>query len=513
MDFDMSKFRNFIPTTSFYYDGIVWDGSIDYDQDGLSLPIYPEVIPKDHPIIKNTVDYMDTLSKSLAFKAWAQFVLGCRILDITPSITLKEEDDGNHTTNMMMVCSTSTNTGEVYQGPISTSDNPMEYQYRMHFGKVASINALPAREGIPPLSVTILRMDCRAIPSNKRGGMFSRVEGEVLLDSSSPNVYHSRSFENVLEHLKSIILPTIALRIKGFYTERVYTHDQEIDHWTFSFKIKEFFDRTRRYNRYCLLEFSAVRNITMDGIEFAPFVIRSGNDISSHDCLLWKFPYNKDTKIEELMDDTYTYMTIANRINNASIPYTEKKWVMCGAPARQADQIKDNALFDNYRCIFCNESGGSYIFFHGNYKEKSKEERNKEGSPYIFTKMRRVPLSRVRYYKEGVVGTNYYIPSDSVNKKEFQNFEMLSDFWLPGKDKSKEEIVSYLKKVQYELVKIQKAHPEWAMVSLQGVELVDPHNIAITYGFRENISVMTDMILSGELEKYSVMWLSKPMST
>lgn len=507
MNFDMNTFRNYIPMTSFYYDRIIWDGSIDYDQDGLLLPIYPKVIPKDHPITENTVDYMDTLSKSLAFKAWAQFILGCRILDIVPSITLKEEEDGNHITNIMMVCSLSTNTGEIYQGPISTSDNPMEYQYRMHFGKIASINALPAREGILPLTVTILRMDCRAIPSIKRGGMFSRVEGEVLLDSFFPYLYHSKSFENVLEHLKSLILSTVSLRIKGFYTEKAYTHDQEIDHWTFSFRIKEFFDRTKRYSQYCLLEFSAVRNITIDGIEFAPFVIRSGNDISSHDCLLWKFPYDKDTKIDEITDDTYTYMTIANRINNASIPYSEKKWILCGAPARKGDQIKDNALFDNYRCIFCNESGGSYIFFHGNYKEKSKEERD------IVTKMRRVPLSRMKYYKKGVVGTNYYIPSDSINKKEFVNFEMLSDFWLPGKDKSKDEIVSYLKRVQYELLKIQKEHPEWNMVSIQGVELVDPHSIAITYGFRENIAVMTDMILSGELEKYSVMWVSKPMST
>lgn len=510
MDFDM--LRKIIPSSSIYFDYIVWDASIGYDQDSLSLPIYPEMIPKDHPITKNTVDYMDELSKSLAFKAWAQFTLGCDILDITPSITMKEEDDGNHTTNMMMVCSASTNTGEVYQGPISTSDNPVEYQYRMHFGKVASINALPAKEGIDPLSVVVLRMDCRAIPSVKRGDMFSRVEGEVLLESSSPKLYHMKAFDTVLEHLKNVILPTVSLRLKGFYKDQSYTHDQEINHWSFSFRIKEIFDKTKKYDKYCLLEFSAVRNITMDGIEFAPFVIRSGNDISSHDCLLWKFPYNKDAKIEEFMDDTYTYMTIANRINNASIPYSEKKWIMCGAPSTWKDQIRDNPLFDNYRCIFCNESGGSYIFFYGNYKEKSKAERNKEGSPYLYTKMCRVPFSRMKYYKEGVIGCNYYIPSDSVNKKEFDNFEMLSDFWLPSKDKPKEEIVFYLKKVQYELIKIQKAHPEWNMISIQGIELVDPHSVAITYGFHENIALVTDMILSGELEKFSVMWLSKPRS-
>ena len=50
------------------------------------------------------------------------------------------------------------------------------------------------------------------------------------------------------------------------------------------------------------------------------------------------------------------------------------------------------------------------------------------------------------------------------------------------------------------------------MISIQGIELVDPHSVAITYGFHENIALVTDMVLSGELVKFSVMWLSKPGS-
>lgn len=492
----------------FSFDNVTWmnDGE---SPSSIEIPVYPIEIPTNHPIVTNTLDYLDTLSNSLAFKAWCAVNIDRDIFSIVPSVKIKKDEDHSKT-DISMVCNTLSCQdiellSRTYESPISAMDGILENQYHIHTGKLGEMTGI-TQDGKNTVTVNIMYLDCRAIPSVKRGGMFSRVEGEVALFASNSNIYHIQSFDMILNNLKDIILMAVNSRIKGFYTQKSYTHDQEIDHWSISYKI----EKMTMLSSYCVLKFMVIRNITMDGIEFNPYLIRPlAENEHSHNSLFWKIPSND--KFPERPFSNYISLTISNRVTNASIPYMDKRWIIALNPLDGISEMNNNiedSVFSKMQLVFINNDCHGNIFFCGNYKEKTTKEAQDEKSNYTYTKMVPIPFSRLQYLKHGVFGTNYKVYPNSVNIKAFKNFTMLSDFWLPNKSKPKDAISRYLHAIQLELVKIRNKHPNWYMLPLQGVELHDANPMPINYDLHEGNKLLTDMILSGEIEKYSIMWIS-----
>lgn len=528
---------------TFVYDGVIWTK----DKEDNSHFRFRGHIPNTehimgHEFSNDTLNYVDKLTKSDAFKAWMGCAVHGFVQNLTPIVMMDQSEkdtDGNYTLNSVsFLGAVSPHDGDYTVADIPTRKlgNPIVY----YFDFPKSANPIMELQDLHGNSCSIDIVGGRAkITKSDRSPLFNIVEGNIKISSASAAFFYLSPMDIVLKHIEKQIIKFLSTKIEGLIPHLKYPSGKnETDMWNKEFYFEddpvpdvtdtdvndedEFISKMFSMfsgKKEIQINFRFVRSITMDGYYIHPYKVigsdgnpnvgslnvttRSKNRYSLSP-LNWVYPPEADLDLRDMyywnIASRFTNMDTRGYENEFKIPYVIIERENFDPPAEMTSAT-------TFTPIHFAEDTPSIIYYTGSKHKATKLDARRDdkiGDIYI-------PIKKKFFcwYKELLpyqLNGNVFELKDPFTRKWCDHFDSIVDIHIP-KSLNDEELRFYIQNIENYMNERLQADSNLDYLIVQGYDLLRlPLDSSYEDTKNPRIDCMVDMVRSGELSSYTIFW-------
>ena len=528
---------------TFVYDGVIWTK----DKEDNSHFRFRGHIPNTehimgHEFSNDTLNYVDKLTKSDAFKAWMGCAVHGFVQNLTPIVMMDQSEkdaDGNYTLqSVSFLGAVSPHDGDYTVADIPTRKlgNPIVYYFE--FPK--SANPIVELKDLHGNSCSIDIVGGQAkITKSDRSPLFNIIEGNIKIASASAAFFYLSPMDIVLKHIEKQIIKFLSTKIEGLIPHLEYPSGKnESDMWNKEFYFEddpvpdvtdtdvndedEFISKMfSLFNgkKEIQINFRFVRSITMDGYYIHPYKVigsdgnpnvgslqvttRSKNRYSLSP-LNWVYPPEADLDLRDMY-----YWNIASRFTNMDtrvyenefkIPYVIFERGIFDPPAEMTSG-------NTFTPIHFAEDTPSIIYYTGAKHTATKLDARRDDKIRDFY----IPIKKkfLGWYRELLpyqLSGNVFELKDPITRKWCDHFDSIVDIHIP-KNLNDEELRFYIQNIENYMNERLQADSNLDYLIVQGYDLLRlPLDSSYEDTKNPRIDCMVDMVRSGELNRYTILW-------
>lgn len=528
---------------TFVYDGVIWTK----DKEDNSHFRFRGHIPNTehimgHEFSNDTLNYVDKLTKSDAFKAWMGCAVHGFVQNLTPIVMMDQSEkdtDGNYTLNSVsFLGAVSPHDGDYTVADIPTRKlgNPIVY----YFDFPKSANPIMELQDLHGNSCSIDIVGGRAkITKSDRSPLFNIVEGNIKISSASAAFFYLSPMDIVLKHIEKQIIKFLSTKIEGLIPHLKYPSGKnETDMWNKEFYFEddpvpdvtdtdvndedEFISKMFSMfsgKKEIQINFRFVRSITMDGYYIHPYKVigsdgnpnvgslhvttRSKNQYSLSP-LNWVYPPEADLDLRDMY-----YWNIASRFTNMDTRVYENEFKIPYVIIEREnfDPPAEMTSANAFTPIHFAEDTPSIIYYAGSKHKATKLDARRDdkiGDIYI-------PIKKkfFGWYKELLpyqLNGNVFELKDPFTRKWCDHFDSIVDIHIP-KSLNDEELCFYIQNIENYMNERLQADSNLDYLIVQGYDLLRlPLDSSYEDTKNPRIDCMVDMVRSGELSRYTIFW-------
>lgn len=528
---------------TFVYDGVIWTK----DKEDNSHFRFRGHIPNTehimgHEFSNDTLNYVDKLTKSDAFKAWMGCAVHGFVQNLTPIVMMDQSEkdtDGNYTLNSVsFLGAVSPHDGDYTVADIPTRKlgNPIVY----YFDFPKSANPIMELQDLHGNSCSIDIVGGRAkITKSDRSPLFNIVEGNIKISSASAAFFYLSPMDIVLKHIEKQIIKFLSTKIEGLIPHLKYPSGKnETDMWNKEFYFEddpvsdvtdtdvndedEFISKMFSMfsgKKEIQINFRFVRSITMDGYYIHPYKVigsdgnpnvgslhvttRSKNQYSLSP-LNWVYPPEADLDLRDMY-----YWNIASRFTNMDTRVYENEFKIPYVIIEREnfDPPAEMTSATTFTPIHFAEDTPSIIYYTGSKHKATKLDARRDdkiGDIYI-------PIKKkfFGWYKELLpyqLNGNVFELKDPFTRKWCDHFDSIVDIHIP-KSLNDEELRFYIQNIENYMNERLQADSNLDYLIVQGYDLLRlPLDSSYEDTKNPRIDCMVDMVRSGELSRYTIFW-------
>lgn len=528
---------------TFVYDGVIWTK----DKEDNSHFRFRGHIPNTehimgHEFSNDTLNYVDKLTNSDAFKAWMGYAVHGFVQNLTPIVMMDQSEkdaDGNYTLqSVSFLGAVSPHDGDytVVDIPTRKLGNPIVYYFE--FPK--SANPIVELKDLHGNSCGIDIVGGHAkITKSDRYPLFNIIEGNIKISSESSAFFYLSPMDIVLKHIEKQIIKFLSTKIEGLIPHLNYPSGKnESDMWNKEFYFEddpvpditdEDVDNEDKFiskmfslfsgKKEIQINFRFVRSITMDGYYIHPYkVIGSDGNPNvgslqvttrpknrySLSPLNWVYPPEADLDLRDMY-----YWNIASRFTNMDtrvyenefkIPYVIFERGIFDPPAEMTSG-------NTFTPIHFAEDTPSIIYYTGaKYKATKLNERRDYKIRDFYIPIKKKFLG---WYKELLpyqLTGNVFQLKDPITRKWCDHFDSIVDIHIP-KSLNDEELRFYIQNIENYMNERLQADSNLDYLIVQGYDLLRlPLDSSYEDTKNPRIDCMVDMVRSEELNRYTILW-------
>ena len=528
---------------TFVYDGVIWTK----DKEDNSHFRFRGHIPNTehimgHEFSNDTLNYVDKLTKSDAFKAWMGCAVHGFVQNLTPIVMIDQSEkdaDGNYTLqSVSFLGAVSPHDGDytVVDIPTRKLGNPIVYYFEFPKSATPIVELKDLHGNSCGIDIT---GGHAKITKSDRSPLFNIIEGNIKISSATAAFFYLSPMDIVLKHIEKQIIKFLSTKIEGLIPHLDYPSGKnETDMWNKEFYFEEdpvpdvtdtdvndedeFI--TKMFSMFngkkeIQINFRFVRSITMDGYYIHPYkvigsdgnpnvgslqvTIRPKNQYSLSP-LNWVYPPEADLDLRDMY-----YWNIASRFTNMDtrvyenefkIPYVIFERGIFDPPAEMTSG-------NTFTPIHFAEDTPSIIYYTGaKYKATKLNER-------LDYKIRDfyIPIKKkfLGWYKELLpyqLNGNVFELKNPITRKWHDHFDSIVDIHIP-KNLNDEELRFYIQNIENYMNERLQADSNLDYLIVQGYDLLRlPLDSSYEDTKNPRIDCMVDMVRSGELNRYTILW-------
>lgn len=528
---------------TFVYDGVVWTK----DKEGDSHFRFRGHIPShgyivNHEFVSDTLNYVDKLTKSDAFKAWMGCAVHGFVQNLTPIVMMdqsEKDSDGNYTLHSVsFLGAVAPHDGDYTAVDIPTRKLGNQIVYYFDFPK--SANPIMELEDLHGNSCSIDIVGGHAkITKSDRSPLFNIIEGNIKIASASAAFFYLSPMDIVLKHIEKQIIKFLPTKIEGLIPYLKYPSGKnETDMWNKEFYFEddpvpdvtdtdvndedEFISKMFSMfsgKKEIQINFRFVRSITMDGYYIHPYKVigsdgnpnvgslhvttRSKNQYSLSP-LNWVYPPEADLDLRDMY-----YWNIASRFTNMDTRVYENEFKIPYVIIEREnfDPPAEMTSATTFTPIHFAEDTPSIIYYTGSKHKATKLDARRDdkiGDIYI-------PIKKkfFGWYKELLhyqLNGNVFELKDPFTRKWCDHFDSIVDIHIP-KSLNDEELRFYIQNIENYMNERLQADSNLDYLIVQGYDLLRlPLDSSYEDTKNPRIDCMVDMVRSGELNRYTILW-------
>ena len=528
---------------SFVYDGVIWTkdkGDDSHFRFRGHIPNTEHIM--DHEFANDPLNYVDKLTNSDAFKAWMGCAVHGFVQNLTPIVMMDQSEkdvDGNYTLHSVsFLGAVSPHDGDYAVVDIPTRKLGNQIVYYFDFPK--SANPIVELKDLHGNSCGIDIVGGHAkITKSDRSPLFNIIEGNIKITSATAAFFYLSPMDIVLKHIEKQIIKFLSAKIEGLIPHLVYPSGKnETDMWNTEFyfeddPVPDVTDAdaddedetiTKMFSMFgekkeIQINFRFVRSITMDGYYIHPYKVigSDGNpnvgslhvttrskDRYSLSPLNWVYPPEADLDLRDMY-----YWNIASRFTNMDtrvyenefkIPYVIFERKMFDPPAEMTSA-------NTFTPIHFAEDTPSIIYYTGAKHKATKLNERREDKIRDFY----IPIKKkfLGWYREllpyQLNGTVFEL-KDPITRKWHDHFDSIVDIHIP-KNLNDEELRFYIQNIENYMNERLQADSNLDYLIVQGYDLLRlPLDSSYEDTKNPRIDCMVDMVRSGELDRYTILW-------
>lgn len=528
---------------TFVYDGVVWTK----DKEDNRHFRFRGHIPShgyigNHEFVSDTLNYVDKLTKSDAFKAWMGCAVHGFVQNLTPIVMMDQSEkdaDGNYTLqSVSFLGAVSPHDGDytVVDIPTRKLGNPMVYYFE--FPK--SANPIVELKDLHGNSCSIDIVGGQAkITKSDRSPLFNIIEGNIKISSASSAFFYLSPMDIVLKHIEKQIIKFLSTKIEGLIPHLKYPSGKnETDMWNKEFYFEddpvpdvtdadvndedEFISKMfSLFNgkKEIQINFRFVRSITMDGYYIHPYKVigsdgnpnvgslnvttRSKNRYSLSP-LNWVYPPEADLDLRDMY-----YWNIASRFTNMDTRVYENEFKIPYVIIEREnfDPPAEMTSANTFTPIHFAEDTPSIIYYTGaKHKATKLDARRDDKIRDIY-----IPIKKkfFGWYKELLpyqLSGSVFELKDPITRKWHDHFDSIVDIHIP-KSLNDEELRFYIQNIENYMNERLQADSNLDYLIVQGYDLLRlPLDSSYEDTKNPRIDCMVDMVRSEELNRYTILW-------
>ena len=528
---------------TFVYDGVIWTK----DKEDNSHFRFRGHIPNTehimgHEFSNDTLNYVDKLTKSDAFKAWMGCAVHGFVQNLTPIVMMDQSEkdaDGNYTLqSVSFLGAVSPHDGDYTVADIPTRKlgNPIVYYFE--FPK--SANPIVELKDLHGNSCSIDIVGGQAkITKSDRSPLFNIIEGNIKISSESSAFFYLSPMDIVLKHIEKQIIKFLSTKIEGLIPHLEYPSGKnETDMWNKEFYFEEdpvpdvtdtdvndedeFISKMfSLFNgkKEIQINFRFVRSITMDGYYIHPYKVigsdgnpnvgslqvttRSKNQYSLSP-LNWVYPPEADLDLRDMY-----YWNIASRFTNMDTQVYENEFKIPYVIIEREtfDPPAEMTSGNTFTPIHFAEDTPSIIYYTGSKHTASKLNERLDYKIRDFY----IPIKKkfLGWYKELLpyqLNGNVFELKNPITRKWHDHFDSIVDIHIP-KNLNDEELRFYIQNIENYMNERLQADSNLDYLIVQGYDLLRlPLDSFYEDTKNPRIDCMVDMVRSGELNRYTILW-------
>ena len=529
---------------TFVYDGVIWTK----DKEDNSHFRFRGHIPNTehimgHEFSNDTLNYVDKLTKSDAFKAWMGCAVHGFVQNLTPIVMMDQSEkdaDGNYTLqSVSFLGAVSPHDGDytVVDIPTRKLGNPIVYYFE--FPK--SANPIVELKDLHGNSCSIDIVGGQAkITKSDRSPLFNIIEGNIKIASASAAFFYLSPMGIVLKHIEKQIIKFLSTKIEGLIPHLEYPSGKnESDMWNKEFYFEddpvpditdtdvnnedEFISKMFSMfsgKKEIQINFRFVRSITMDGYYIHPYKVigsdgnpnvgslqvttRSKNQYSLSP-LNWVYPPEADLDLRDMY-----YWNIASRFTNMDTRVYENEFKIPYVIIEREnfDPPAEMTSANTFTPIHFAEDTPSIIYYTGAKYKATKPDATR--SDYKIRDFY-IPIKKkfLGWYKELLpyqLTGNVFVLKDPITRKWCDHFDSIVDIHIP-KNLNDEELRFYIQNIENYMNERLQADSNLDYLIVQGYDLLRlPLDSSYEDTKNPRIDCMVDMVRSGELNRYTILW-------
>ena len=528
---------------TFVYDGVIWTK----DKEDNSHFRFRGHIPNTehimgHEFANDTLNYVDKLTNSDAFKAWMGCAVHGFVQNLTPIVMMDQSEkdaDGNFTLqSVSFLGAVAPHDGDYIVADIPTRKlgNPIVY----YFDFPKSANPIMELEDLHGNSCSIDIVGGHAkITKSDRSPLFNIIEGNIKIASASAAFFYLSPMDIVLKHIEKQIIKFLPTKIEGLIPHLKYPSGKnETDMWNKEFYFEddpvpdvtdtdvndedEYISKMFSMisgKKEIQINFRFVRSITMDGYYIHPYKVigsdgnpnvgslnvttRSKNRYSLSP-LNWVYPPEADLDLRDMY-----YWNIASRFTNMDTRVYENEFKIPYVIIEREnfDPPAEMTSATTFTPIHFAEDTPSIIYYTGSKHKATKLDARRDdklGDIYI-------PIKKkfFGWYKELLpyqLNGNVFELKDPITRKWCDHFDSIVDIHIP-KNLNDEELRFYIQNIENYMNERLQADSNLDYLIVQGYDLLRlPLDSSYEDTKNPRIDCMVDMVRSGELNRYTILW-------
>ena len=529
---------------TFVYDGVVWTKDKEDETHFRFRGHIPSNygIIHDHEFINDTLGYVDKLTKSDAFKAWMGCAVHGFVQNLTPVVMMDQTEkdaDGDYTLHSVsFLGAVAPKSGDLAVVDIPTRKMGNQIVYYFDFPK--SSNPVVELKDLSGNSCSIDITGGHAkITKSDRSPLFNIIEGNIKLTSESAAFFYLSPMDIILKHIENQIIKFLSTNIEGLIPHLDYpSGKKEVDMWNKEFYFEEdpvpdvsdedddedaviskmlsMFSGKKEIQ----INFRFVRSITMDGYNIHPYKIigSDGNpnvgslnvttrskDRYSLSPLNWIYPPEADLDLRDMyywnIASRFTNMDTRTYENEFKIPYVIIERKTFDPPA---EMTSANA----FTPIHFSEDTPSIIYYTGSkYKATKPDATRRDYKIHDFY----IPIKKkfLGWYKELLpyqLSGNVFELKDPITRKWCDHFDSIVDIHIP-KNLNDDELRFYIQNIESYMNERLQTDSNLDYLIVQGYDLLRlPLDSSYEDTKNPRIDCMVDMVRSGELNRYTILW-------
>lgn len=526
---------------TFVYDGVIWTK----DKEDNSHFRFRGYIPShgyigNHEFVSDTLNYVDKLTKSDAFKAWMGCAVHGFVQNLTPIVMMdqsEKDSDGNYTLHSVsFLGAVAPHDGDYTVVDIPTRKLGNQIVYYFDFPK-SSTPIVELKDMIGNSCGIDITGGHAKITKSDRAPLFNIIEGNIKITSASVGVFYISPMDIVIKHIGKIIIKFLSKQIEGLIPHLDYPSGKmEADMWNKEFyfeddpvpDVTDADDALESISKMFSLfsgkkeiqiNFRFVRSITMDGYYIHPYKVigsdgnpnvgslqvttRSKNQYSLSP-LNWVYPPEADLDLRDMY-----YWNIASRFTNMDTRVYENEFKIPYVIIEREnfDPPAEMTSATTFTPIHFAEDTPSIIYYTGSKHKATKLDARRDdkiGDIYI-------PIKKkfFGWYKELLpyqLNGNVFELKDPFTRKWHDHFDSIVDIHIP-KSLNDEELRFYIQNIENYMNERLQADSNLDYLIVQGYDLLRlPLDSSYKDTKNPRIDCMVDMVRSGELSRYTIFW-------
>ena len=526
---------------TFVYDGVIWTK----DKEDNSHFRFRGHIPShgyigNHEFVSDTLNYVDKLTKSDAFKAWMGCTVHGFVQNLTPIVMMdqsEKDSDGNYTLHSVsFLGAVAPHDGDYTVVDIPTRKLGNQIVYYFDFPK-SSTPIVELKDMLGNSCGIDITGGHAKITKSDRAPLFNIIEGNIKITSASAGVFYISPMDIVIKHIGKSIIKFLSKHIEGLIPHLDYPSGKmEADMWNKEFyfeddpvpDVTDADDALEAISKMISLfsgkkeiqiNFRFVRSITMDGYYIHPYKVigsdgnpnvgslnvttRSKNRYSLSP-LNWVYPPEADLDLRDMY-----YWNIASRFTNMDTRVYENEFKIPYVIIEREnfDPPAEMTSATTFTPIHFAEDTPSIIYYTGSKHKATKLDARRDdkiGDIYI-------PIKKkfFGWYKELLhyqLNGNVFELKDPFTRKWCDHFDSIVDIHIP-KSLNDEELRFYIQNIENYMNERLQADSNLDYLIVQGYDLLRlPLDSSYKDTKNPRIDCMVDMVRSGELSRYTIFW-------